>query len=316
MRRNVFDTLRRSLDNTLVNWGLLVVRIVEACVFVALTIATVIAVFVPILVSVGIEVSHIESPDDVESAILALMDQWMLLVWVFVALTVLFGVFVVLHAMVEAGCARVYVDGERAAGPLVDGPRARFRVFSVDRWFAGAKSGGWTVFWIYNLAWGLAGIVLLVPLIPTAIVMLVFRETPQVLIATGCIGLVLTLMLMLLVAIVTGMWTNRAIADWAANATGASASLASAWRALKADLGRHILVALAILVVAMAGSSVFASFGFFAALGESVHRVGVVNFFTLPARFAGSILNMIFSSAVSSWYLASYVGLAAEEKRN
>ncbi len=312
MKRGVFDVLRRGLDNAVANWGLIVVRVIEVFAFVAITIVSVVAVVVPILVSIGIQLSDIERPEDVESAIIALMGKWMLLIWIFLAICVVLLVFVAIHSLITAGCARVLVDGDRLAGPAVDGPRSRYRVFSAARWWAGAKGGWWTVFWIYNFAWGVAGLILLVPLLPTLALTLIFREDPAIAITSGCIGLALSVMLMIVVGVVTGIWTNRALADWAAERMGASAALSGAWRAIKADLARHVLIALAMIVIAIAGSSLFSMFSVFAALGEGFHRTMTVNFFTMPLRLFGTVLNWIFSSFLANWILAAYGALAAE----
>jgi hypothetical protein len=317
MRRGVFETLRRGLDNALANWGLVIVRVVEIFVLVAITIAAVLAMVVPILVSVGIRIADLTTPDpdQLESTMLVLLQKWVLLVWVFLGLSLLTLVLVALHSVVAAGAARVQVDADRIAGPAVDGPRSRYHVFSMQRWWAGAKDGWWTVFWIYNFAWGVAGLILLIPLLPTLLLTILFRETPPVAIASGCIGLVVSLMLMIVVGVVTGIWTNRAVADWAVQRTGAAAALSGAWAAIKADLGRHVLIAIAMIVIAIAGSSFFASFSWFAAFGEMMHRSAAVNFFTIPLRFVGTILNWAFSSFVASWILGAYAALAVEGRR-
>jgi len=315
MKRNAFDVLRRGLDSTIANRGLIGVRLVETLVFAAIAVLTVLVVLIPIAVSVGIEVTRISTPDDLESAMVSLLEKWILLVWVFVALAVVMLIFVALHSFVEAGCARVYVDAERIAGPAAEGERTRFRVFSVERWYTGAKDGWWPVFWIYNFAWGVAGLIFLIPLIPTLILTLVFRETPAVAIASGCIGLVVTVMLMIVVGFVTGMWTERAIVNWAAHRTPASAALADSWQSIKRDLGRHLLVAVAMIVIAIAGSSFFASFSYFAAFGQAMHDSTVFTIMTMPLRMVGMIFNSIFSAIVSSWYLASYAALAVEDTK-
>jgi hypothetical protein len=183
----------------------------------------------------------------------------------------------------------------------------------MDRWWAGGRDGWWSVFWIYNFAWGLAGLILLIPLIPTLILMLLFRESPPAIITTGCAGLIVTMLLMILVMIVTAMWTNRAIADWAVLRTGAATTLAGAWRAVKADLGRHLLIALAIFVVAMAGSSFLSSFSLLMRFGATMHETLTFSILTLPISIIGSILSTIFSAFVSGWYLASYSALAVEK---
>ncbi|HEX8408622.1 MAG TPA: hypothetical protein VF883_07150 [Thermoanaerobaculia bacterium] len=315
MKRNAIDILRRGLDNTIANRGLIVVRLVETLVFAAIAVLTVLVVLLPIAVSVGIEVSQISSPEDLESALLNLMQKWILLVWIFVAVSVVVLIFVALHAFVEAGCARVYVDGERMAGPAAEGERSRFHVFSVERWYTGAKDGWWPVFWIYNFAWGVAGLIFLIPLLPTLIVTLVFRETPAVAITGGCIGLLVTVMLMIVVGFVTGMWTERAIVNWAAHRTTASAALADAWQSIKRDLGRHLLVAVAMIVIAIAGSSIFASFSYLAAFGQMMNDSAAFAIATMPLRMAGMFFNSIFSAIVSSWYLASYAALAVEDAK-
>lgn len=308
MRRAVFDVLRRAVDNTIANWPLIVIRIAELVLFGILTIAAVIAAILPIFMSVGIEVSRIDSPDDLESAAIALMERWMLLVWIFVAISVLVLLYIAIHAVVEAGSARVYVDAERAAGPALDGPRSRYRVFSMSRWMTGAREGWWTLFWIYNLAWGMAGLILLIPLLPTIAGMLLLRDEPPAAVATGCVGLIVTVFLMIFVGAVTGMWVNRSITEWAVHRLGPAASLSAGWAAFRADLGRHVLIFLAMFVATMAGSSFFSSLSFFPVMGGGDSGF----FFLMPMQILSSLLNMLFSSIVSAWYLAAYSSLAAE----
>jgi hypothetical protein len=313
VRRGVVDTLKRGFDNTISNWPVIALRLAESVLFLVLAVGTAFLVLLPILVSVGIRVADLISPEEVAGAATLLLQKWVLLLWVFAAVTALLGLFVAIHSFVQAGCARVYVDADRIAGPETGGARSRFKVFSLDRWLAGGAAGWWTVFLLYNLAWGAAGLILFIPLLPTLILMIVFRETAPALIATGCIGLLITFLLMIVVGFVTAMWTNRSIAAWAARHHGARDALAEGWRALRLDLGRHLLVALIVLVVTLAGSAFFASFSFFAALGETVGRdSGALLLMTLPLRIVGSVLSSVFSAIVTSWYLASYSAIAVE----
>ena len=312
MKRGVFDILRRGLDNTVVNWPLIAIRFGATLLFGIVTVVAVIAALLPLLVSIGIHVTSIDTPEDAAEAMTMLTQRWMLLIWIVVVASLLLLFFIAIHSFIQAGSARVDVDGERIAGPQVEGERSRFRVFSMSRWMAGGGAGWWTVFWIYNLAWGVAGLVMLLPLLPVAMLMFVLREQPPAMAATGCFGLLMILMVLILVGIVTGMWTNRAIAHWAVHASGASESLATGWRAMFADFGRHLLVMLAVLVVGFAGSMFFASFSMFASFGESIGDSGLFIALTLPIRIFGSGLSSVFSAAVSSWYLASYAGIAAE----
>lgn len=313
MKRGVFDVLRRAVDNTIANWQLILIRLGEMLLFGILAVITLVAALLPILVSVGIELSKITTPDDAAQAMFALMEKWILLVWVFVAISALLLVFIAVHAFVEAGCARVYVDAERIAGPAMTGLRSRFRIFSMERWVAGAKDGWWTLFWIYNVAWGVAGLILLIPLLPTLLGAIMLREQPPVALTISCVGLALTVLLMFVVGPLTGMWVNRSINEWATRHLGMRESLAAGRAAIRADFGRHLLIFIAVFVVAMAGASFFSSFSFFAAFGDVFSRNhGTVSLALFPLRIVGSLLNSAFSAIVSSWYLASYAALATE----
>ncbi len=317
MKRSAFDVLRRGLDDTFANWPLILIRLAETMAFFAIAIASAMVILAPILVSLGIDLARIdlEAAEDLEQVFSTFAGKWMMLLWVLAAVTVLLIVFVALHSLVEAGSARVYVDAERVAGPADAGPQSRFRVFSLDRWWAGARDGWWTVFWIYNLAWGLAGIILLIPLAPTAIVTLMFgRENPGVALGVGCLGMMVSVVVMIIVTVVTSIWVNRAITEWAANRTGAAASLAAARRGFGADLGRHILIAVCLFLVALAGSMFFSSFSIFAGIGELVGRHSSRAFMvTLPLRLIGTLLSSIFSAGVTSWFLAAYSSLTVEQ---
>lgn len=314
MKRGIIDTLRRGAENTLANWPLSVIRFGEVLLMTIAVIVCAIAALVPLLVSIGIQISKQPSPDEVESLLMKLVENWMIFVWFGLGAVVLLLVFLLIHSYVEAGCARVFADGDRAAGPSPAGGRLRFRAFSADRWIAGAKEGGWTVFWIYNLAWGAAAAILLIPCLPILALLLVFRGNPAASAGIGCLGIALILLFGIVVALVAGMWSNRAIADWAVQRTGARAAVRSGWHAVKTDLGRHLLVALAIFVVAMAGSSVFSSFSMFAAFGSSVSHNATYDLVVLPVRLIGSILSSAFGALIGSWYLASFTALAVESK--
>lgn len=314
-QRGVFDLLRRGLDNTLANWQVSLIRFLEAFLFLAVAIGALIAILVPILVSAGIHLTDLDTPDEFESALGSLLTRWTLLLWIFIGISVLLLVFIVIHSFVEAGCARVLSDADRVAGPEVVGPRTRYRVFSMERWMAGARAGWWPVFWIYNVVWAIAGLLMLIPLLPTLAVVVLLRENEGVAVLTGCLGLLVSGLFMILVMVVAALWSNRAIVTWAVHHTGASESMRIAWEAIKADLGRHVLTALAIFVVGMAGSMFLSSFGFFAGMGEAMASSETFFVVTLPLRLAGSLLNSAFSALLGSWYLAAYAALALDPVR-
>ncbi len=314
MKRGTFDVLRRGFDNILANWPLIAIRLVETVVFLICVFIAAILILAPILVSIGINIADLTSPDDLQNMVLALAAKWMLLLWIVLTVTVLLTIFVAVHAFVEAGSARVYVDAERIAGAEVFGLRSRYKVFSFARWLAGARDGWWTLFWIYNVAWTIASAILLVPLLPTAAMIFVMADDqPQVAVASGCLGLLATLLLMFVVVVVTSICVNRAIAEWAVRRSGAREALAAGWAAMRGDFGRLFLVALALFVVSMAGSSFFAGLSFFAVFGSAFIDAPVGTLVMLPVRILSTICSSIFSAAVSSWFLASYASVAVED---
>jgi len=313
VRRGIIDTLRRGFDNAIANWQLALIRFVETLIFVFIAIIGVIVAFVPLIVSLGIKLSDVKAPEDLEGVAMTLLDAWMMFVWVFAGALVLMFLFTLVHSFVEAGCASVFVDADRAAGPETGGPRQRYRLFSMRRWLAGAKDGWWKVFWIYNFAWGAGGLVLLIPLIPIAILTYFLREHTGPAVAIGCMGLALVCLFALVVALTTIMWCNRSVTAWAAQRQGIRVALRTGWRAIKSDLGRHVCIALVMIVVSMAISSALSSFTMAGGFGD-FHRHVSFSLVTMPIRLLGQVLGAAFSAMVASWYVASYAALAVENQ--
>ena len=313
MRRGIFDTLRRGFDNAIANWQLALIRFSETLLFGFIAIIGVIVAFVPLIVSLGIKLSDVRDPEDLQGVAMTLLDAWMMFVWVFVGALVLAFLFMLVHSFVEAGCASVFVDADRAAGPETGGARQRFRLFSMRRWLAGAKDGWWAVFWIYNFAWGAGGLVLLIPLIPVAILTYFLREHTGAAVAIGCMGLALCCLFALVVMLTTIMWCNRAIVAWAAQRQGIRVALRTGWRAIKSDLGRHVLIALVMILVSMAVSSALSSFSMMGGFGDYRHNLSF-SLVMMPVRMIGQVLGTAFSAMVASWYIASYAALAVENK--
>ena len=313
MKRSIADLLRRGFDNAVANWQLTALRIAEVVVFLAIGVAAVLVILVPVIVSMGISIGNLESPEELESLFELFLTRWTLLLWILLGIFILLLVFGLIHSFLEAGVARVFVDAERVAGPAIAGSRSRYRVFSFERFFAGAKDGWWRVFWIYNLIWGVVLLILLVPLIPTLIGMILLRDSEAGLVLVGCLGLVVTMLLMLVVMLVAAVWCNRAIVDWAVRRDTALASVETAWAAIKADFARHILTGLTILLVSFAGSMFISSFSFFASLAEAVGgNEGMVLAMTMPLRLVVSLINSAFSAAIASWFVATYAAIATD----
>lgn len=303
--RSTTDTLRRGFESTLANWPLIAIRIVESFVFVLIVIGCIVAAIIPIAVSAGFSNFDIHDADNAWQAIASLViDHWMLILYVLVIITALLVILVAIHSFVEGGNAKIFVDAERLAG---------FRAFTINRWLEGGRHSWWSVFWIYNLAWSVAGLVLLIPLLLTLIAMFLV-EDPKPKIALGCGGLAITFIIGVPVAVIVAIWTQKAIAVCVARAAGAGAALRQAWTDLRCDLGRHLAVALLLFVVSFGGAMLIGSFTMpLSILSSTGHNAApFVSLAFAPARIVASFLQSIFSSAVGLWFLASFVGLTEE----
>src|SRR5437762_1075454 len=178
MTRPITDVLRRGFDSAFANWPLILLRIAENILFAVLFIGALIAAVVPLLVSIGLSGAFkADNPEETASAIGgALLEHVSIFLWIFVGAFVLAGLLFVIHSFVMAGCAQTFVDAERAGG-AAPAPRIRLRMFNMDRWLSGARHSTWTVFWIYNIAYGSALAIVLVPLAITLAGILAFRDS-------------------------------------------------------------------------------------------------------------------------------------------
>lgn len=306
MKRSVTEVIRRGFENTVANWPLLVIRVAEGIVMFAIIMIAIVAAVVPVAVSLGLNAIRVDDPGDAAEALLDIIaGQWMVIVYVAALVTIVLIVLVAIHSFVEAGSAAVYVDAERATAPLPVATRAQFKVFTGERWWSGARRDWWPVFWIYNIAWSVAGLVVLLPFVAMLALMLVFRENPAALIGVTCLGLTAGLLLFLFVAVITNIWCQKAIVVCVARLHRAPGALGEAWREFRADAGRHIGVAVILFVLMMVGSGVFASVSFVGGLNDSPGFAMAM----LPLQFAGSIANSIFSSLIAAWFLACFASL-------
>jgi hypothetical protein len=313
VKRSVVDVLQRGFENTIANWQLIALRLIGKVVVGAISVAALLAIIVPIFVSIGLHMPAINVPEDVLDVLTTLIHGWALLLWIALAVSVLLLVLVAVHSFIEAGCARVAVDGDRAAERAGAGPAGRFRVFSMSLWLAGAVEGWKTLFWIYNLAWGYSVLFLFIPLLPTLAAILLFSGNDTAVLGIGITGLVFTLLFFVVIAIVTSLWTSRAIVGWTMRHESARAALRTAWGAIKRDRARHALVALVVFVVSGTGSSILSGVGGFSLIGHSLNQTALVAFITMPLQLAGWLVSAAFSAVMAGWFLASYAALAVEE---
>ena len=299
----------------LANWPLIAIRIAESFLFILIVIGSVVAVIIPIAVAAGISNFDIANSDNAAEAIAAIViGHWMLILYILAIITLLLIVLIAVHSFVEAGNAKIFVEAEHLAGAAMPATRDRYRTFTMDRWLQGGRHSWWTIFWIYNAAWSVASLIILVPLLMTMAGMFLVDE-PGPKIAVGCGGLAVSFIIGIPISIIVAIWTQKAIAVCVARAAGAGAALRQAWRDIMADFGRHFAVAFILFVVTFGGAMAISMFTAPVAFLHGAAGHGVTPFMDLafaPARLISSFLQSIFSAAVGLWFLASFVGLTEE----
>ena len=311
MKLSVTDVIRRGFENTIANWPLLVIRIAEGIVMFVVVIVAVLAAIVPLAMSIGLNSLGAADPNVAADLLLGILQQhWMVLVYV-VALTLLvLIVLVALHSFIEAGCAAVYVDAERAVAGMPAAGRRELKVFTPDRWWSGAKRDWWPVFWIYNIAWTVAGLILLVPSLAMLAAMLLLRDNAGAAIAMACLSLAVIFTLLIGIGIITNIWCEKAIVVCVARLHRAPEALGEAWREFRSDPWRHIGVAVVLVILIFVGSGVFASISFVGGLDDSTAFALAM----LPLQIAGSIGNTVFSTLMGAWFLACFAALSVDRR--
>jgi len=311
--RNTTDVLRRGLDSVLANWQLIAIRIAENFLFVLIVIGSIIAAIIPIAVAAGLSNFDLKNADNPADAIAAIIvGHWALILYILAVVTILLGVLIAIHSFVEAGNARVFVDAERTVGAAPPPRREAFRAFTMDRWLQGGRASWWSVFWIYNVAWGLGGLIILIPLLLTIVGMIAVNDTGAR-VAVGCGGLALSLLILIPIGVIIAVWTQKAIAICVARLATATVALRQGWEEIRRDLGRHLAVAFIVFVVAFGGAMTLSMFT--APMSMLRASSGAPPFFNIafaPAQIVTSILQGVFSAAVGLWFLASYVGMTEE----
>lgn len=300
--RDTTDTLRRAFDSTLANWPLIVIRIAETIVLFMIVAAAILAAIMPVAVAAGISsFDNLANAGDATQFIAQLVvEHWLLIVYVLVVFSVLFVLLIAIHSFVDGGTAQVLIDADKVAGAAA---------FNTDRWFAGGRSSWWAIFWIYNIIWTFACVVILLPLSATIAGMLMVQE-PGGRVAIGCIGLALSVIVMIPMSVIAAIWTQKSIAVCVARSAGARAAIAAARQEITRDLSRHLVVAIVYLAVSIGGSMVLSMLT--APLSFIGNRSPVFIGMSIPVQIVASFLQSIFSAAVGVWFLASYVTLTQE----
>jgi hypothetical protein len=304
MKRNPVELAVRALKNAFVNWQLVAIRMAESVVFIFLMVMALLATIIPAAVAAGLGKLNLHDAENAQTAVAEfIVDQWALILWTLVVLLLVTGVMIVIHSLIVAGSARAYLDGERAAG--ASDAVERFNVFRGDAFWAAAKHGFWRVFWIYNIGWGLAALIVSVPML-IALLLVRFTADTTTMVVLMIIIFALSFLMAIPIGIVTTIWVGRALIDGERNQLPAREALAAARRAIRADLAGHVVVPMLVALISLGGIAVASAI----TSGYSTNDIFG------PFQFMGSLIQTFVSSLAGAWLLASFAALAENEGKS
>lgn len=315
MKRDATDILRRGLDNVIANWPLILIHLAAGVIVVGICVAAVIAIIVPVAVSAGVHGFSDLNAENVSTFVMSLLrEHWMMLLYILGAVCVVGTVWLIIHSMTSAGAAQVYVDAERAAHDEPAPPRERFAVFSAERWWAGVRRNTWTIFWIFNVAWLVAGLIILAPLLVVSLAMLAMGNSALPLaIGMGCLGLLVTVALLFIVGTVTTICVTKATVVAVARGIGAADALRAAWQDVRVDFGRQLAVTVVLMAVSFGGSLALGSIGPHVNFGtHDVQQALTWALLFSPVQLVTTIIGSAFTAGMSGWFLASFASIATE----
>ena len=295
MTRNPIDIALRGLKNALANWQLVAIRMVEGVVFIVIIFLALLVTIIPTAVEAGLGKLDMRDANSTAEAVAQFfVDHHLLILWTLGMLLLVTLALLVIHAFIVAGSVRVYLDAERAGGDFNN-------VFHGDSFWEASMAGFWCALGIYNIAWGLAGLVILLPfLIGFALVMI--ASEPAVALVILAVVLVGTILLSIPVGLATSIWVNRALVDGESKGLSARGALAAARAAIRSDLVTHLLLTFFVIIVGIGGTGLVSTVaGIFPAGG-----------ITAPMHIIGSLAETAAGALASAWMLASFAVLVAK----
>jgi hypothetical protein len=315
LNRSITDVLRRGILNTLANWPVIVIRILEVFIVLGGLFAGILGLIVPLFVSAGVgnwTLPEGQEPWEVIAAIL--VEHAALWIYLFVFLAVVMVVILAVHAFFTAGSTRIFVDGERAAAGDAVVRREQFAAFRSERWMEGARRWWVRLFWIYNGTYSVFGLIVLAPLLLTALLMYMgFRaESPAGIAVAGCGGLALALIVSLPATFLVGMWTQKAVVVCVGRDLSAREAMRVGWREVRARLLPHFLIYFLITIISSGvGGLLSGMFTPFAMMGAAKPN-DIVALLTGPVQMASFGLQMAVAAGVQSWLVACFAAMTED----
>jgi hypothetical protein len=297
LKRSATEVLRRGLDNVVANWPILLLRFAQAMLMAVLGFGFLIAAVIPLAAAVGLDAEN-WSRFDPTVLWTSLLAHWGVILWLLFLLSIVITLAMAIYAFFQAAAATVYVEGELAA----ETGTSR-RVFTFERWFAGGVARWWRVFLVYNIAWFLGLMALLLPMLVIALLMLLVGGVGALIV--GIITVPLFILLFLCGVLLINAWSIRAVLLTVRQNVPPRIALDQARAAIRRDLGRTLAVMVILMAVLLGVSGVVSM-----SISFPLHNPGAL-LALMPLQMLASLLQSVVSSFVDSWLLATFA--AAQE---
>jgi hypothetical protein len=297
--RPIGEIFRRGMESAIANWPLILIRVAESIAMVVVVIAAVMVAVVPLFVGAATGLPSIDDPDSFARWVLGVSP--LLVLYLLIVVILVFGLALLFHAFVQGGVFGVCAAAERHAPE--GGGRDWFRVFTPEMWWSNSKRFVWTFFWIYNIVWGLAALVMLVPLIPALIGAMLLRDSEMILLPT-CLGIATTVGVGIVAGLVAMVWSHVAFAEAVRTGEGAVESLRLGGVRLRQRAGAILLVVVSYFALSMVIGGFVAGFAFGLDAANVIPGVGLA---LIPFRIVLSLLDTLVGAALGCWMIAAIV---------
>lgn len=303
-----FDLLRRAFESTMANWPLVLMRLAEVMVLVMLVAGAVVVSLVP-LIFAGASLADQPYGDTPEDFVRWLTSSWPLFAVIFIGLTIVVLAAVAIHSFVQAAVAGVLLEADRAAGTEMLAPRPAFRVFTAQKFLEYGRRHWWVTFLIYNVVWGVAGLIMILPAIPALLAAWHWRNSEAIFVA-GCIGAVATLSVAFVCSIVAWIVSNIAIIAAVNRDLDTSTAIAESWRVIRAAFLEILVVVVALQAISMAVAMLFVM------MHMSISAISMIPFaglITIPFQIGASVFQNAVSLFVGIWMTAAFASIIIRE---
>ena len=299
---SVFYPVQRGFDNVIANWPLLLIRVAETVLVLIVTVAGVFLTL--ILTGLMAAISAVgESFDNPERVAEWIVENPHLLAVMFGLALVVGLIGIVIHSFVIGGVIGCLVDAEKMAPQ--DGPRSSMKAFSPERWLAWCRQTWWPVFLIYNVTWGVYGLVLLVPCIFLLALMFAVDGAGATIVA-GCIGLAIIVVIALIGGIIVMAWSRAALAISIEGDRDVMGPVRDGFRVCLDRFGEVAVLYVVMTGIAFGVGGAVVSFNFGM---ELVSPRGSMVPIALVVQIVLSLIQSAVSVVTSTWTVASTVSI-------